>query len=469
MKLIKSIYRLFDRKIIVPLTRFFTLIGGKLKKINKPLEALLKTKSSTIIISLIVAVIIFLFVDRSNLTLENNAEVLYNQPVTAVYNSEEYVIEGLPETVDITMIGSRANLYLAKQISNQVITVDLSDLGVGTHQVNLKYKQAISSVQYKLDPSTVSVTISNKQSLTKDINNEVINLDKLNTKYAISNIKLVNTKEVKEIVDNKEETKEKYDEISTVIVKGKESTINKVANVKALINMDQLSGSNAKDGENTVVDVPLVAYDSEGQKMDIELVPSKVKAIVTLESSSKEVPINVVVNDIDNIEFGKAISNIETSIDTVTLYGSNEVLDEINKVDVEIDIPKDLKSDKKYTIAIKKPNGVRELSEKTITVNVELSDQSSTKVSGVKISYRNLNSDFVVQATQDSTTEIPVILKGVENVIKEISASDIDAYVDLKDITSEGEVTVKVNATGKDNRVIYEPSVTEVKLLIIRK
>lgn len=469
MKLIKGIYKFFDKRVIVPVTRFFTFIGGKLKTINKPLEMLLKTKSSTIIISLIVAVIIFILVDRSNLTLENNAEVLYNQPVTAVYNNEEYVIEGLPKTVDITIIGSRANLYLAKQLSNQAITVDLSDLGVGTHQVNLHYKKAISSVQYKLDPSTVSVTISSKQSLTKEINNEVINLEKLNSKFAINNIKLVTSKEVKEIVDNKEETKETYEELSTVIVKGKEETIKKVAIVKALINMDQLSGSNAKDGENTVTDVPLVAYDSDGQKMDIEIVPSKVRAIVSLESSSKEVPINVVVKNIENIEFGKAISNIEPSIDKVTLYGSSEVLDSINKLDVEIDIPKDLKSDKKYTIAIKKPTGVRELSEKTISVNVELGDQASTEVQGVKISYRNLNSGFLVQATQDSTTEVPVILKGVEDVISKISAADIEAYVDLKDITAEGEVTVKLYATGKDSRVTYEPRVSEVKLLIIKK
>ena len=469
MKLIKKIYSFFDKRVIVPVTRLITVIGSKIKKLNKPLEVLLRKKSSTIVIALIVAAIIFVLVDRSNLTMENNAEVLYNQPVTAVYNTEEYVIEGLPKTVDITMIGSRANLYLAKQLSNQVVTVDLSDLGVGTHQVNLKYKQAVSSVQYKLDPSTVSITIFNKQSLSKDITNEYVNMEKLNSKFSIKDVKLVTVKEEKKVVDGKEETVEKNEELSSVIVKGKEDTIKKVAIVKALINMDQLSGSSAKDGDNTIVDVPLVAYDSDGEKMDIEIVPSKVRAVVNLESSSKEVPINVVVNDIDNIEFGKAISSIDTSIDKVTLYGSSEVLENINKIDVAIDIPADMKSSKKYTIAIKKPNGVRDLSTKTITVDVELGESAQTKVSGVKISYRNLNSSFLVQATQDSTTEIPVIVKGVENVISDISAQDIEAYVDLKDITAEGEITVKVNTTGKDNRATYEPSINEIKLLIIKK
>lgn len=467
MKLIKSIYKFFDKRIILPITRLITSIGGKLKKVNKPLESMLRTKSSTIILSLIIAMIIFLVVDKSNLTLENNAEVLYNQPVTAVYNNEEYVVEGLPETVDITMIGTRANLYLAKQLSTQLVTVDLSDLKVGTHQVNLKYKQAITNVEYKLDPSTVSVTISSKQSLTKDIINEVVNLDKLDSKYAIKELKLVNVVDTKD--KNDEEEKENREEISTVIVKGKEEKIKKVASVKALVNIDYLSGNDVEEGENTIKEVPLIAYDDKGQRMDVELVPSKVWAIVDLESSSKEVPVNIVVKNIDNIVFGKAIESIEPSINKVTIYGSNEVLEGISKLDVEISIPKDLKNNKKFTQTIKKPNGIRKLSSNTISIDLKLGEQSTTEVSGVKISYKNLDSKFVVQATQGSVTEVPVILTGVESVIKDMTSTDVDAFVDLKDITQEGEVTVKVNAKGNDNRVTYESRVKEVKLLIIKK
>ena len=186
MKLIKKIYKFFDKKIIVPVTKFFVNIGKATKKIYKPLESIAKTKSSTIILSLIIAVIVFFIVDaRSTTLLETNAKVLYNQPVIAAYNDEEYVIEGLPETVDITMIGTKANLYLAKQLPTQAVTVDLSDLKVGVHQVELKYKQSITSVEYKLDPSTVTVVVSPKQSLTKSVSEEIINLDNLDSKLAI--------------------------------------------------------------------------------------------------------------------------------------------------------------------------------------------------------------------------------------------------------------------------------------------
>ena len=86
MKLIKGIYRFFDKHVIVPITKLFLTIGKSLKKAYKPLESLVKTKSSTIIISLAIAVFVFLIVDgKSTTLLEKNAKVLYNQPVVASY------------------------------------------------------------------------------------------------------------------------------------------------------------------------------------------------------------------------------------------------------------------------------------------------------------------------------------------------------------------------------------------------
>ena len=58
---------------------------------------------------------------------ETSAEVIYNQPVNYVYNQEAYVVEGLPESVDITLIGRDSDLYLARQLSTHDVTIDLSD------------------------------------------------------------------------------------------------------------------------------------------------------------------------------------------------------------------------------------------------------------------------------------------------------------------------------------------------------
>ena len=445
MKLIKSIYKFFDKKIIVPITKVIVNLWKKILKINKPLEMLSKSKSATIVISLLLAGLICYYIqERSNTLLETNAKVLYNQPVTAIYNEEEYVVEGLPETVDITMIGTKANLYLANQLPTQAVSIDLSDLGVGFHQVDLKYKQAITSVQYKLDPSTVRVNISPKQSMTTNITEEVLNLEHLNSEFSISSISL---------------------STNEVIVKSTDERLAEVAVVKALIDVDQLTDPHV--GENNLKKVPVVAYDKDGKQLDVEVVPNEITAVVNIESPNKVVPVIIVPKGIENIVFGKAIASIESNVESVTVYGNQEVLDAINNIEVEIDV-NDLDKNKKYTKTIKKPKNVRKLSENTVTVEVKLGDSSEGKVSNVKLSYKNLGSDYVVQAANDSINELPVLLKGVDTVISGISASDVEAYVDLKGL-EEGEHEVDIQVTGADKKVIYTPQITTAKIVIIKK
>lgn len=445
MKLIKKIYKFFDRNIIVPITKLMINLGRKLKKINKPLEMVSKSKSATIIISLLIAGLFCYYIqERSNTLLETNAKVLYGQPVTAIYNEEEYVVEGLPETVDITMIGTKANLYLANQLPSQAVSVDLRDLGVGFHQVDLKYKQAITSVEYKLDPSTVRVNISPKQSMTTNITEEVLNLDHLNTEYSISSINL---------------------SANEVIVKSTDERLKNVAVVKALIDVDQLTDPQV--GENNLKKVPVVAYDKDGKQLDVEVVPNEITAVVNIESPSKVVPVVIVPKGIDKITFGKAISEISSNLDSITIYGNQEVLDNINNIEVEIDVT-DLDKNKKYTKTIKKPKNVRKLSDNTVTVEVKLGSEASAEVSNVKLSYKNLGDDYVVQAANDSINELPVILKGVKSVIDDVDANDIEAYVDLKGL-EEGEHEVDIIVTGKDKKVIYTPKITTAKIVIIKK
>ena len=468
MKLIKKIYKFFDKKIIVPITKFFVGIGEKLKTVGKPLEIITKSKKGIIIISLILAIIICYYIQgRSNSLLETNAKVLYDQPVVANYNEEEYVVEGIPETVDITMIGNKANIYLANQLPTQTVVVDLSDLGVGSYDVDLKYKQAITSVQYKLDPSTVRVTISPKKSRTMSVSEEVMNLSNLDSELSVKSVQLYKLKTNEEETGTKEQPEDRIT-INEVIVKGKEETINQVASVKALVDVNKLTdpqvGENLLRGAN---EVPIVALDSNGKKLDVELVPSTVRAVVNIESPSKEVPIVVKPKGLDNIVFGKSIERISQSSETVTMYGKQEALDKINNIEVEIDV-NNLNGNKKYTETLKKPKNVRKLSVSTINIDVTLGDESSREVSGVRLSSRNLGSGYIVQVSNDSVNEIPVILKGTESVISGIKSSEIEAYVDLKDY-QEGTHDVKVKVEGSDNRVIYEPKISTVKVIIIKK
>lgn len=443
MKLIKRFFRFIDKKIIVPITKFFVSIGEKLKLSDKPLEKALSKKSSMIILSLVLAVIVFVIIDRQNTTLlEKNAEVLYDIPLSATYNDEEYVVEGLPETVDITLIGTKANLYLAKQLPTQDVNVDLSDLKPGVHKVNLKYKQSITSVEYKLDPSEVTVVVSSKKSETRSVESDIVNLNKLDSKLAINNTKL---------------------DTDEVIIKGTEDSLAKVSTIKALINISDMV--DPKAGTNTLKDIPLIAYDENGSKVDVEMVPSKVTATVEIESPSKTVPLEI--EPTGNVIFGKAIKNITSSVQKVTIYGNSKVLDNTNSIKVKIDV-NNLKSNKDYTVTIKKPAGIREISEKVVTAKVELDDEVTTELSGVKLGVVNLGSNYTAQATSENATEVTVILKGVESIIKNITPSDVEAYVDLEGLGA-GDHEVEIKVKGTDPKVKYSSKVTKTIIKIAEK
>ncbi|OKZ80828.1 MAG: hypothetical protein BHW07_03350, partial [Clostridium sp. CAG_433_25_7] len=324
------------------------------------------------------------------------------------------------------------------QLPTQDVNVDLSDLKPGVHKVNLKYKQSITSVEYKLDPSEVTVVVSSKKSETRSVESDIVNLNKLDSKLAINNTKL---------------------DTDEVIIKGTEDSLSKVSTIKALINVDP------KSGTNTLKDIPLIAYDENGAKVDVEMVPSKVTATIEIESPSKTVPLEI--EPTGNVIFGKAIKNITSSVQKVTIYGSSKVLDNTNSIKVKIDV-NNLKSNKDYTVTIKKPAGIREISEKVVTAKVELDDEVTTELSGVKLGVVNLGSNYTAQATSENATEVTVILKGVESIIKNITSSDVEAYVDLEGLGA-GDHEVEIKVKGTDPKVKYSSKVTKTIIKIAEK
>ena len=96
-KIIRTIILFFDRWLITPITKLVLLISGLVKNNGREVEKFINKKQTLIVLSLIFAFLLFFWVDKNSDTLINkSAEILYNQPVTAEYNEEAYVIEGLP-------------------------------------------------------------------------------------------------------------------------------------------------------------------------------------------------------------------------------------------------------------------------------------------------------------------------------------------------------------------------------------
>ena len=444
-KLFKAIGHFIDKKIVLPIAKFFAGISKKFKGNGRNFEKMLTMKPGMIIVSLLIALGVFFIADSKTTSLiETSAEVLYDQPISATYNEEAYVVEGLPKTVDITLIGRKSDVYLAKQLPTNDITIDLTGLNPGVHKVNLKYKKALSSVEYKLDPSVATIVIYEKQSKEKEVNYEVINKDKIDSKLMVEDVSLSTDK---------------------VFVKGKEATINEVASVKALVDLKNLVDPGV--GEQELKDVKLVAYDNKGKKVNVEIVPSKVTATVKIASPQKEVPIRVIPKNYKNIVFGKSISSITPNISKVTIYGNSSKLEKISYIPVYVDVS-DLKEDKQFALTIKKPTGVRAMSASNVTVSVSLGDEATKEYDNIYLEYENLGDGLVVQAASQDSTKVTVSVKGVQKVLSDMDPTTIKAYVDLKGLKA-GQHEVPVLVTGSDLRAKYSSKTTKVTLRITEK
>lgn len=453
MKMIKQAFKniisffshLIDRLIVIPISKLILLINKKIEKPGKKLENWLSHTNTLLFISLILAISIFIVIDQRILTYsESSAEVLTIDQVNVSYDEDNYVVEGIPENVDITLIGNKADLYIAKQSPTNEVIIDLWGLKPGNHKVDIKYNQVSGNIRYSVNPSTATVVIYEKVSASKTLTVDLLNQDSLDARYIID--------EVNATTDS-------------VVIKGASYKVEKVATVKALVDVKSLPKFEL--GEKIVVSSPLRAYDEMGNVVDVEISPAKVDVELLIDSPSKEVPIQIIPTG--SVVYNMGISNFiinNNKETTVTLYGPANILSTIEYLPVNINVD-GLSEDTQFKVNLEKPTGVKHMSIDNVTVDVKLSsDISNVEIENVIINVDNRNENYGV--TPIGFDSVNVKLKGVTDIVKNITSDDIYVYVDLKGL-GVGVHEVDIIVTGNDPRVEYMSSVLKMQVELYQK
>ncbi|MBQ4583789.1 MAG: hypothetical protein IJA94_02755 [Bacilli bacterium] len=434
-KICKNIYRFIDKLIVTPISKAVYQISKNFNKRTGGLDKLLNRPNFLLYLSLIIAVVVFLLVDSKAITLvENEAEVITNVPLTVKYNEEAYVVDGIPEKVDVILTGRSSDLYLAKQIGEHEVVLDLTDYPVSDtpQEVNLTYTKAIDSLTYTIDPSYVRVTIKEKESSFADVTYDLLNVNKLDKKLSVKSV------EISE---------------SEVVVKGSKDAIENISSVKALID---LSDSKFKEaGTHTIDNVLLVAYDGTGKVLDkVSVVPNTISATVTLDSYSTNVPLTILTTG--KLVTGKAIASIlinNNASMSLDIYGDQEELSKITSVPVTLNVEgQGASGTKTYNVSINKPTGVRHMSATTATISFTFGDEKQKTVEIANVKYRNLADGLSANALSDAKINVQVI--GVQSVIDAITEKDISAYVDLAGYGA-GDYEVDVFIDNTDPRLNF--------------
>ena len=291
-----------------------------------------------------------------------------------------------------------------------------------------------------VNPSVATVVIYQKVSETRTLTYDILHQDNLDSKYIISNIAY---------------------SADSVVIKGTEQQLKEVAEVKALVDVNNLVSQ--EEGTISMKNITLKAYNNEGEVVNVEILPEKIDAEIVISSPKKELPIKVIPTG--EVSFGYAINSININEQKVTVYGDQATLDTLSYIPVEIDVS-DLKENREYKLALTKPVGVRSMSVNNVTVNVTLDEVSNRTLDNIGIEPRNLADGLKVQALDANSSTVSVTLKGVSSVINDITSDDVTAYIDLTGYTA-GTYEVDVLVEGNDVRVQYASKTKKVQIRIV--
>ena len=401
------------------------------------LDKVLFNEKYSKVVSLVLAVLLYAIVNYNALSTSFQSSLRYSKTlsdvtVLAKYNSDTFEISGLPEKVDVILTGDAANVTSAANAENGTVICDLDGLTEGEHEIKLTTEGYGNNVNVVVNPTNVNVVMKKKTTRQFDISYDFINQDKMEQIYSAGTPEFEYTK---------------------INVRASKDTLDSIAFVKALIDV---SGQSADFEQDAV----LVAYD---KPVNADIVPNTVHVKVPVTSPNKSVNIQVQVSG--EVPDGKAIDSITMDQQTVTIYGSETTLANIDQVVVTLDAGT-LTKDSTVLRPIVLPAGVTSATNTQVTMNITLADAEEKTIDDIPISVINNNKHY--KASQpDNKTTTSVTVKGTKNNIDKLAADDINVYIDMKDVQPGLQKFALQIEQPKDGFVVYTLNESEYELNVL--
>jgi len=200
-------------KVVKPINRAF-------KWLNEKLDFLLTNSVASKLLALVLAILLFISVSNSgdiNVFGANQVgKNLTGIPVRAIYDHEKYQVEGIPETVDMTLVGSVEAIRRTEVLNQEEVIVDLTNFGPGVNQsVSLLYSGIASGVNITFSQPSFIVSIFEKEQEEFIIFPELVRVP-VDGEYLYDNIRLSQ---------------------NTIVISAARHTLDSIGRVQALIDV----------------------------------------------------------------------------------------------------------------------------------------------------------------------------------------------------------------------------------------
>ncbi|MFC4812778.1 CdaR family protein [Paenibacillus sp. GCM10023250] len=316
-----------------------------------------------------------------------------------------------PEGVHLTVRGSRSDLLLASHNSDYEVTVDLSQATEGRMVVPVKVHLPRGLELIDAQPSSVTVV-----------------LERLLTKEFVVQI-------------NTEGTPGKGYKVGMPLVKPN----GRVHVTLPSDEMDEVAfvgGTVSVDGEEETVNdkkMKLVALDKNGNELtDAVINPSVVEVEVPITKPFKKLPLQV--NFTGSLPEGVAVSTFKQSVDAVTIYGPQEVIDKYEFYDaLTIDLSQ-LKQSGTMELDVKPGKDVASVDPATVTFEYTIVPAQTKLIPKLPVTIIGLSDGLKAKVTLPETATVDATISGAPNMLAQIGAKDVQLVADLSGLGPGGHV-----------------------------
>lgn len=223
----------------------------------------------------------------------------------------------------------------------------------------------------------------------------------------------------------------------TIEISGPEAEVNRIANAQVTLSRSDVSKTIQEE-----IEIVLVDEDGEIVEMD-NLTLSQSTVLVTLPVVMvKEVALNV------NFVYGNSATETNVAYEiypsVITISGDAEILKDINSINIGTIDLKEFSTTMSETFTITVPNDVENLSgATTATVDVEVLDRSTVRISASNIQCRNVTEGYDASII---TQSLDILLRGPEETLSRIKSDNVRIVADLSEL-GNATGTMSVSAT----------------------
>jgi YbbR domain-containing protein len=320
--------------------------------------------------------------------------------VAVKYDKNRYELVEQPQKVMLTLYGNDAQLE--RFPSTYQVFVDARNVGAGTHSLPVRVEGLPKGITKQVEPKEVEVHLEEK--VQKEM--------------------MVRAEFVGDVPDGFKVSQPIINP-SKVLVRGSESTLERVTSVKVMIHLNKQEQSFDKQ-------LRVQAYGESGVLRQVDVNPEAVHVQVPINIPNKEVPLQVGVEK--GPPPGYAVEEITTNVNKVTVYGPEDYLEDLQVYSgPKLDLSK-VKRDQTILAPIPVQDGAIKVEPKQVEIYVKMVRAETKTFKEIPIELTGLREGATAEIISPAGGKLNVTLSGSPAQLAKLNHTDIKTLVDVSNL-----------------------------------